>query len=188
VPKPLRAGGGPLILPPRVRPAAVDWSGAGGLDLIGLDLQGFLCVYPRTGPLELDAPIPLADRLGRLIRLDGAFGQAGRCALWAGPWTGSGRIDLLIGLPRGSRHVVAGLTGRPWHDPDGLPTVLLLENAGHGLLIPRPVRHADGRPLVVGAGGCSPGGVDWSGRGTLDLLVGADDGQVHRFRREDLRW
>jgi hypothetical protein len=188
LPKPLRCSGGPLIMPPRVRPAAVDWSGADGLDLVGLDLQGFLCVYPRTGPIDLDAPVPLVDRLGRLIRLDGGFGQAGRCALWAGPWTGSGRVDLLVGLPLGSRHVIAALTGRPLDDPDELPTVLLLENDGHGLLIPRPVRHADGRPLVVGAEGCSPSGVDWSGRGPLDLLVGADDGQVYRFRREDLRW
>ncbi len=84
-PEPLSFHGGPLITPPRVRPAVADWNGDGQIDLIGLDLQGFLCVYPRKDVMEVDDPIPLTDRLGRLIRLDGGFGQAGRCALWAGP-------------------------------------------------------------------------------------------------------
>jgi hypothetical protein len=187
-PVPLRCEGAPLIMPPRVRPAPADWDGRGELDLIGLDLQGFLCVYPRGGKAELKAPVPLVDRLGRLIRLDGGFGQAGRCALWAGPWTGSGRLDLIVGLPRGARHVIPALTGLPLGDPEDLPTVLLLENAGHNALIPRPLRFADGRPVVVGFDGCSPCGVDASGAGHLDLLIGSDDGRVLLIGREDLRW
>ena len=165
-----------------------DWNGDGQIDLIGLDLQGFLCVYPRKDVMEVDDPIPLTDRLGRLIRLDGGFGQAGRCALWAGPWTGSDRPDLLVGLPRGNRHVIPALTGLPLERLDDLPTVLLLENVGHGQLIPRPLRLADGRPLVVGWEGCSPCGVNIAGDDPLDLLVGADDGTVRVYRRDDLRW
>ena len=188
LPVPLRLQGGPLILPPRVRPALGDWRETGQLDLIALDLQGFLCVYPRTGPVDLGPPIPLVDRLGRLIRLDGGFAQAGRCALWAGPWTGPGRLDLLVGLPRGARHVLPGLTGRPLRAVDELPTVLLLENRGRAGLLPRPVFHADGRPVVVGSEGCSPCGVDSGGSGALDLLVGSDDGRVLLLKRRDLRW
>lgn len=187
-PEPIRLRRGPLITPPRVRPALADWNGAGTLDLIALDLQGFLCVYPRTDLLEVGPPEPLVDRLGRFLRLDGGFGEAGRCALWAGPWTGSGRLDLLVGLSRGARHVVSSVTGTPLTVADDLPTVLLLENAGRDGLIPRPIRLADGRPLVVGLDGCSPAGVDWNGDGTLDLLVGSDDGRVFRFRRDALRW
>ena len=189
-PVPLRCDGAPLLTPPRVRPAVAAWNGAdsGQPDLIALDLQGFLCVYPRSKPHEVGLPVPLVDRLGRFLRLDGGFGQSGRCALWAGPWTGSGRIDLLVGLPRGNRHVVPALTGLPLLDADNLPTVLLLENLGHNTLVPRPLRHRDGRPVVVGSEGCSPCGVDCRGNGALDLLIGRDDGGLELVLREDLLW
>ncbi len=178
----------PLITPPRVRPAVADWSGKGTLDLITLNLQGFLCLYPRAGELNLSAPIPLVDRLGRYLRLDGGFGQAGLCSIWAGPWTGSGQIDLLIGLPRGNRHVIPALTGQPLDSLENLPTVLLLENIGHSILVPRPLRRGDGSPVIVGTEGCSPCGVDESGQGRLDLLVGSDDGRIEFIPRDDLRW
>jgi hypothetical protein len=187
-PIPLKCDGGPLIMPPRVRVAAADWRGTGELDLIGLDLQGFLCIYSRSGPYEVQAPKPLFDSLGRALRLDGAFTQGGGCALWAGPWTGSGRLDLLVGLPRGNRHVIPAATGTPLGRAEALPTVLLLERDERGALIPRPVHHADGRPLVVGREGCSPCGVDWSGKGRLDLVVGSDDGRVLYYSHDDLRY
>jgi hypothetical protein len=182
-PIPLRCEGRPLITPPRVRPAAVDWDGDGLMDLLALDLQGLLCLYPRTGPYEVGRPVPLTDRLGRFLRLDGAFGRAGRCALWAGPWGAPGRNDVLVGLPRGNRHVVPALTGRAF-EHGAIPTVLLLENLGHGMVIPRPLSRADGRPLAHGDDGCSPTGVD-PGAG---LLLGGDDGRVELLRRDELRW
>lgn len=184
----LKCEGGPLITPPRVRPAVGHWTEGDLPDLLALDLQGFIAVYPRTGPYEVGPPRPLVDRLGRVLRLDGAFGQAGGCALWAGPWTGPDRIDLLVGLSRGARHVVPGLTGQPVTTLDDVPTVLLLENLGRDQVVPRPVYLADGRPLVVGSQGCSPCGVVWSGSEGLDLLVGSDDGRVVVFGREELRW
>ncbi len=189
LPRPLRIAGHALIVPPRVRPAAADWTGSGQIDLIGIDLQGFLAVYPRVGPGEVDAPTHLTDRFGRLIRLDGAFGQAGRCALWCGPWTGPGKLDILVGLPRGARHVVPAICGEPLGATvDDLPTVVLLERVGPFALLPRPLRRADGRPLAVGTEGCSPCGVDWSGRGAPVLLVGSDDGRVEVVPREELAW
>jgi hypothetical protein len=184
----LHCQGGPLILPPRVRPALADWRGTGALDLIALNLQGFLCAYPKIRATEVGPPVPLVDRLGRWIRLDGGFGLAGRCALWAGDWTGSGRIDLLVGLPRDARFAIPALIGRSVSNLDELPTVLLLENAGRSEWIPRPLWHADGRPVVVGVEGCSPAGADVWGRGVVDLVVGADDGTIAGYRREDLRW
>jgi hypothetical protein len=158
-PVPLRCRGTPLLTPTRVRPALVDWEGNGNADLISLDLQGFLCVYPREGAVEVGPPIPLVDRLGRVLRLDGGFGRSGLCALWAGPWCGSGRPDLLVGLTRGNRHVVPAICGLDLGDSEAIPTVVLLENLGHGVVCPRPFMDSDGRPLTLGAQGCSPQGV-----------------------------
>ena len=185
----LRCEGAPLILPPRVRPAVADWQGDGHADLLALDLQGFLCVYPARDEKGVGAPIPLVDRLGRVIRLDGGFGLGGQCALWAGPWTTPGRLDLLVGLPAGSaRFVLPALTGRASPEHGEWSTVLLLENQGRLGLIPRPITLEDGKPLVIGVSGCSPSGVAGSEEGPLDLLVGSDDGHVHYYRRDQLRW
>ena len=136
----IRCEGHPLILPPCVQPAIAGWSEPDTLDLIALDLQGFLCAYPQVDRDEVGPPIPIVDHLGRLIRLDGSFGLSGRCSIWAGPWTAPDRVDLLIGLPRGNRHVVAAVTGIPLESVDSLPTVLLLENLGRNIVAPRPLR------------------------------------------------
>ena len=186
--EPIRCERRPMALSPRVRPAAAAWEGEGLPDLIAPDLQGFLSVWRRVDTLEVAPPEPLVDRFGRLIRTDGAFGLGGNCTLWAGPWTGSGRPDLLIGLPLGSRFVVPAMTGEAPGDLDEVPNILLLENLGEGVVVPRPLRLSDGRPLVVADDGCSPIGVDWSGRGLLDLLVGSGVGTVRRYPRERLRW
>lgn len=184
----IRCEGHPLILPPCVQPAIAGWSEPDTLDLIALDLQGFLCAYPQVDRNEVDPPIPIVDHIGRLIRLDGSFGLSGRCSIWAGPWTAPGRVDLLIGLPRGNRHVVAAVTGIPLESADSLPTVLLLENLGRGVVAPRPIRHRDGRPVVAGQEGCCPQGARRSGQLLPDLLVGSDDGSLSWITRDDLRW
>ena len=177
---------GPVFTPPRVRPALADWFGSGRIDLISLDLQGFLSVYPRIGPLEVGQPVRLTDRLGRWIRLDGAFALAGGCALWPGPFNGSGRIDLLVGLAAHQRYVLPALCGE-LAPLEQLPTVLLLENLGEGVLAPRLVRYRDGRPLVLGTAGCSPNGAPRPD-GLLDLLVGTAEGALVHIRRGELCW
>jgi hypothetical protein len=187
LPVPFLCAGAPVITPPRVRPAAAAWNEPGRVDLIALDLQGFLCVYAGNGSNEVEPPTPLVDLLGRLIRLDGGFGQNGRVSLWAGDWLGSGRPDILVGIPREARYVIPSLTGVPEDSLGSLPTVILLENLGRNTLIPRPIRLDDGSPLVVGSEGCSPSGVPGPGGG-LDLLVGSDDGGVHYYRRDQIRW
>lgn len=185
--RPIRRGRSLLYTPPRVRPALADWNGQGQLDLISLDLQGFLCVYPRLDTMDVGDPIPLVDRLGRLIRLDGGFGLAGRCSLWAGPFLGTDRLDILVGLHADSRPIVPGLVGEPFESLDEIPTVILLENLGNNVLVPRPIRLRDGRPLHQGAAGCSPCGVS-APDGSLGLLLGSEDGTIRYLAREDLRW
>jgi hypothetical protein len=187
-PQRIGQGGEDLILPPRVQPALGSWTAPDGLDLIALDLQGFLCAYPQVGRHEVGPSVPIVDHLGRMIRLDGGFALSGGCSIWAGPWTAPGRLDLLIGLPRGNRHVVPAATGIPLGDADALPTVLLLENLGQGVILPRPLRHRDGTPVIAGHQGCCPQGVPRVGRDLPDLLLADDDGSLRWIPREELRW
>ena len=130
----------------------------------------------------------MVDHLGRLIRLDGGFGQSGRCSIWAGPWTAPDKIDLLIGLPRGNRHVIPAVTGCPLESAESLPTVLLLENQGRGVVVPRPLMYADGTPVAIGQDGCCPQGVPRTNRALPDLLIGSDDGSLSWIDPERLRW
>lgn len=184
----IRCQGHPLILPPRVQPAVASWSDPEGLDLIALDLQGFLCAYPQVERNEVGPPVFLVDHLGRVIRLDGGFGLSGRCSIWAGPWTAPGKIDLLIGLPRCNRHVIPAATGRPLEDVAALPTVLLLENQGQGVVVPRPLMYGDGTPVVIGQDGCRPQGVRRRNAALPDLLIAGDEGGLTWIDRENLRW
>jgi hypothetical protein len=187
---PVRIGrdGKALLLPPLVQPAIGAWSRREELDLIALDLQGFLCAYPQVERNEVGEPIPIVDHLGRLIRLDGSFALSGRCSIWAGPWTAPGKLDLLIGLPRGNRHVIPAVTGIPLKDGDSLPTVLLLENVGRGIVVPRPLRFRDGTSVVAGQDGCRPQGVPRAGMELPDLLLCGDDGSLRWIAREQLCW
>lgn len=194
LPKPIASQGHPLVTPPRVRPAAADWLGTGRIDLITLDLQGRLCVYPRGEQSEVGAPAPLVDRLGRTIRLDGGYGLAGRCTLWAGEFTKPGSIDILVGIGKESRFVLPPLLGLPLRSIDDFGTVLLLERQEDDTLVPRMIRRADGTPLIFGEETCSPAGIAppaddaAADPGRLLLFVGSDDGSIHFFRREELTW
>jgi hypothetical protein len=188
-PEPIRRAGKRLALPPRVRPAVVSWtSSEHGPDLVALDDQGFLSLFPRTDIMEVGEPRALFDPSGRALRLDGAGPLAGQCALWAGPFLGNGdRDDLLVGLPRANRHAAAAACGLAVDSYDDLPTVLLLENLGDDAFQPHPVSW-QGRPLTAGRDGCSPAGADWAARGRMDLVVASDDGRIIVLPREELTW
>jgi hypothetical protein len=94
----------------------------------------------------------------------------------------------LIGLPRCNRHVIPSLTGIATAELDTLPTVLVLENQGRGVVVPRPLMYRDGSPVVIGQEGCCPQGVPRVSGGLPDLLVGSDDGSLKWIRREYLLW
>jgi hypothetical protein len=69
--------------------------------------------------------------------------------------------------------------------------VFLMENVGGGeeprFAPPRPLLYR-GEPIRLGMHSCAPEAVSWTGRGAPDLLVGAEDGTLLWFRRQDLSW
>ena len=160
------------------------------MDLLALDLQGFLCVYPGRDEKSVGAPIPLVNRLGRVIRLDGGFGLGGRCSLWAGPWTAPGRVDLLVGLPADAARFVLPAADRPGHRPSrasGRPSCSWRTRGGSAWS-PGRSRLADGRPLVVGVDGCSPSGVAGRRRRRSTCWSARTTGTSIIIRRDQLRW
>jgi len=116
-------------------------------------------------------------------------GQSGRTKLQAIDWDRDGKSDLLAGTGR-----AASIPG-----PGGIPddtfqgerrraSVLFLRNAGTNgdpvFECPR-VMYFENKKLEMGVHSCSPLAIDL-GRGTLDLLLGEEDGSVPYFPREDL--
>ena len=83
-----------------------------------------------------------------------------------------------------------GPTGAPRHTT-GQAGVFLLENAGTNetprFAAPRPFLFR-GEPIALGMHACAPEALSWTGRPDLDLLVGAEDGTLLWFRRDDLSW
>ena len=64
-----------------------------GKDTAGNPRSWFVRLWNYAGGTPTDADVTLD-----FGALDGGFGLAGGCSLWAGPWTGSGLVDLLIGV------------------------------------------------------------------------------------------
>ena len=157
-PVPLRCEGAPLILSPRVQPAVARWSSADTLELIGLDLQGFLCGYPKSGRIRGRAactdrrPPGAADPAGRQFRTLGPLRPLGRALDRPRPG-GPARRPRPRQPARGPRD-----HGDSARVSESLPTLLLLENLGRGVVVPRPLMFRDGRPVVIGQEGCSPRG------------------------------
>jgi hypothetical protein len=69
-------------------------------------------------------------------------------------------------------------------------SVLFLENIGSSekpvFRRPRPILIRGIQPIDLGGHCCSPHAVDWDGDGMLDLIVGAENGNVYYFHRSFL--
>ena len=109
------ARGRPLILPPRVRPAVGGLVGArAGWTCWPWTSRASSACSRRVDERGVGAPIPLVDRLGRVIRLDGGF-RPGWAMLALGGLVDRGRPGRLAGRARpadAARFVVPPLIGR----------------------------------------------------------------------------
>jgi hypothetical protein len=172
----------------RVRPAVVDWGA--GLCYVCLDEDAVLSSYRKAGETELADKMHLTWQDGEPIRFTEEFGGGrGRMKFCACDWTGNGLPDLLVGTHKNAS-IPPGPSGIPRHDIQQA-TVVLLHNVGAPgrpvFAPPRYVRH-HGEPMKFAIHSCSPEAVDWRGRGALDLIVGAESGQLLYFPREQLSW
>lgn len=183
--------GRPLRTVWRVRPAVVDWEGTGDLSYLCLDETGLLADYRRRSDTELHRKRVLRFESGAPVRFtEDSGGGLGRIKLCVCDWTGNGRHDILFGS-HSRASVPPGPGGVPRHTT-GQAGVFLLENIGTNaaprLAGPRPLRRRGGEPLQFGMHACSPEIVRRRDDGGSDLLVGAEDGSLLLFRREELEW
>lgn len=143
----------------RTTPVVIDWNRDGLSDLVMLDQEGYLAVFPRAkqdGKLVLLPPQRVIDDAnGSPLRLNAAkAGGSGRRKLCFADWNGDGRPDLFKDSINADLFVNLG------------------EHDGHTRL---ENKHAvDARRLA--GHDTSPTAVDWDRNGVPDLLLGAEDG------------
>lgn len=153
----------------RTTPFAVDFNGDGLTDLVMLDQEGYLALFPRKLHEDKLMLLPpervIIDETGGPLRLtEGAAGASGRRKLCFADWDGDGNLDLFVNAEN-----VQYLRGTGWRDGK-----YQFRNQG-------PV---DSRQLAGHS--TSPTTVDWNGDGVRDLVIGAEDGCFYYLRNREV--
>jgi hypothetical protein len=188
-PEPLCYEGRPLQTVWRVRPAVTDWLGGDTLHYVALDEEGRLSDFRRASDTELidkrfltwanGIPVTFTEDVG---------GGRGRVKLCLCDWTGTGRIDLIVGT-HARASMPPGPTGAP-RNTTHQAGIFYLRNIGTNAepVFGHPVamRHR-GEVIQMGMHVASPDAVDWTGTG-LGLIVGVEDGSIVWLDRADLDW
>jgi hypothetical protein len=154
-----------LVTQWRTTPVMIDFNRDGLNDLVMLDHEGYLCLWPRqetsTGLVLLPPQRIFIDEAGNPIQLNpGLAGRSGRRKLAVVDWDGDGDLDLLVNSSNAD----------------------LLENMGE----------KDGRYVLVNRGPLgqrpiaghtsSPTLIDLDANEVPDLLVGAEDGFLYYLK------
>lgn len=157
--------GNELVTQWRTTPFAIDFNGDGLTDLVMLDYDGFLTLYPRkrrNGQLILLPPerVIVDDTLKPFRLTEGAAGASGRRKFCLADWDGDGNLDLFVNAAN-----VQYFRGEGWHD---------------GKYQFRDRGPVDSRQLA--GHDTSPTTVDWDRNGIRDLVIGAEDGCFYYLR------
>ncbi len=158
--------GGELVTQWRTTPVACDWNRDGLTDLVLLDHEGYLCLWPRS---KTENGLQLApgwrvfvDAEGEPLQFNaGRAGKSGRRKLCVVDWDGDGRLDVL-----------ANSENAEWWRNMG-------EKEGRVHL----VRQGNVAARKVSGHTSSPTTVDFNGDGVPELLVGAEDGHLYYLPR-----
>ncbi|MEE8217732.1 MAG: VCBS repeat-containing protein [Vicinamibacteria bacterium] len=155
-----------LVTQWRTTPFMVDFDRDGLNDLVMLDHEGLLALFPRrrtaSGLELLQGRRIFVGADGVPLELSrGRAGKSGRRKLAVVDWDGDGRLDVLL---NGTNAEL--LKGQAREDG-----TYALTNRG-------PIGRRD-----ISSHSTSPTVVDWNRDGVLDLLVGAEDGHLYYMRR-----
>lgn len=160
----MRPRGKELLTQWRTTPVVVDWNRDGLNDLLMLNHEGYLMLFPRSkrgGKLLLHEPQRIFETNPGYVRLNSrTAGGSGRRKLCVADWDGDGRLDVLANSPNAEL----------WQnvaDREGMYKLL-----NRGTIFKRNISSHTTSPTVV----------DWNGDGVPDLLVGAEDGFLYYGR------
>ena len=146
-----RYGGDELVLPDRLFPAVLDWTGDGKPDVMVSDDPGHVLVYEGDGSLSLKNPDTLMLSTGQPIVLQDYWERkkGNRSGFTVADWDGDGKRDLVIYMfHRG---------------------VFLFRNTGNDTF-------EEAQPLVpLYSHLAGPSVMDWNQDGVLDLIIGGDE-------------
>ena len=151
--------------------------------------------------MDYDGDLALAEvrqdggtEFSHVGKLKGAGGNPMHCGGPCGAW-GRGHVSLVDWDGDGKTDILFGTSGRgfSYFEPDGSPkhqaTVRFYRNLGTEA-VPRfgdgeLMELKDGTPFFFGGHNATPWVTDLDGDGDNDLLVGAENGRVYWFRREE---
>jgi hypothetical protein len=176
----LRPEGKALLTQWRTTPVGVDWNRDGLMDLVMLDHEGYLALFPRAerhGRRVLLPPrrVFLGDELapedprpkhadmppGKPIWMNkNAAGKSGRRKLSVTDWDGDGRLDFLVNSANAALLRQTGDRDGQWFFKD------------LGLLSPQNIEGHDVSPTTV----------DFNADKIPDFLGGAEDGFFYYLR------
>ena len=166
------ADNGQKLMKHRNKPALIDWTGDGLIDVIGHDAdEKNLFLFKRyrdakTGELRLANGIVLTYTNGAPV-IPAAWHRYTKY-FNAADWKGRGVFDIWLSAS---------------------DQILYLENVGTNEkpLFRPPVRLTkDGKPIRIGHHVSTPFPIDWDRDGKMDLLVSGESGLFHLFRRNYL--
>lgn len=162
--------GNELLAPWRTSPLVMDFTENGLNDLVMLDHEGYLAVYPREEDIDGKLILLPPERnfiyeSGEAIRLNQREGSSsGRLKITFADWDGDGMKDLIFS----SKPAVDWMKNMGMKDGK-----MVLKYMGR-VLSKTLMGHTDG-PVVC----------DWNKNGVPDLLVGTESGVLYYWERPD---
>lgn len=174
---------------PAIVPARYGFGGKKRAVLLFLDWDGDLAaaIPAAPGATEIAEVQKLPDTAGKPIRLCGVRGHWGRAKLAVTDWDGDGVWDLLWGHNLGVyREIWPKRLSRP---KGAVPCLFRNEGSNDsprfGELL--EIERADGERFHFHTHNSSVFPTDLNGDGREDLIIGAEDGKIYWFYRDDVR-